>query len=400
MNSMQSRIKRWHGTIFSLLIAAMFFACLPSQTYADGGAPNLAYVSGTAQDISVIDVGLSKVIATIPIAGKPDTILLSLDGSLLYISQPEAHQLSILATYTKRIICTAHLSGKPGLLALDPSTNILYVAGSEASQVSAIDAHTCALRHIFATDSSVYGLAVATGGAANKTHQLWVSETDKIAVFDAQTGHPLAQLPIPGGPQYLTAPPGSTIYTTTRQGAIYAIGLKTHVTRQLLTGGPFGPMDYDAITGEIYVPDQKNSQLAVLSPADPTNPQQPRQPNRTIHTPVIPESVAITNDGQLGFVALRNGTVAMLDAPARQFVSTITVGGSPHFIITGVYPPIIARPTPPAREQEAGATDSWWNQLPAWASTSIFIVYIIVCLSLATLFVILLRRVIKNRQQQ
>ncbi|GHO91064.1 hypothetical protein KSF_011120 [Reticulibacter mediterranei] len=398
---MQPRIKRWYRTMLSLLIATTFLALLPSHTHADGGAPNLAYVSGTAQDISVIDVGLSKVIATIPTVGKPDTILLSLDGSFLYISQPEVHQVSILATYTKRIICTAHLPGKPGLLALDSSTNILYAAGSGASQVSAIDAHTCALRHVFATDSSVYGLAIATeGGGPSNTRQLWVSENDKIAVFDAQTGQSLAQIPIPGGPQYLTTPPSSTVYATTRQGSIYAIGLKTHITRQLLTGGPFGPMDYDAITGEIYVPDQKNSQLAVLSKVDPTDPKQPKQPNRTIHTPVTPESVAITNDGQLGFVALHNGTVAMLDVPARQFVSTITVGGLPHFIITGVYPPTIAKPTPPARGQEAGTSEPWWSQLPAWVSTSIFIVYLIVCLSLTVIFVILLRRILKNRQQK
>lgn len=394
---MQPRIKRWRSTLLSLLITATFFIILPSHAQADGGAPNLAYISGTTQDISVIDVGQGKVIATIPTAGKPNIILLSLDGSFLYISQPEAHQISILATYTKRIICTAHLPGKPGLLALDPSTNILYAAGSEASQVSAIDAHTCALRHVFATDSSVYGLAVTTGSVP---HQLWVSETDKIAVFDAQTDQLLAHISIPGGPQYLTTPPSATVYATTRQGSIYAIGLKTHVTQQLLTGGPYGPMDYDAITGEIYVPDQKNSQLAVLSPVDPTGSKQPRQPNRTIHTPAIPESVAITNDGQLGFVALRNGTVAMLDAPARQFVSTITVGGTPHFIITGVYPPTIAKPTPPAQGQEAGTSASWWSQLPAWASTSIFIVYLIICLSLTAIFVILLRRVLKNRQQK
>ncbi len=397
---MQPRVQRWHWILLSLLISTTFLISLPSPAHADGGAPNLAYVSGTTQDISVIDVGLNKVIATIPTAGKPDTILLSVDGSLLYISQPEAHQVSILATYTKRIICTAHLSGKPGLLALDPSANILYAAGGETPRVSAVDAHTCELRHVFETGSSIYGLAVATGNVSDNAHQLWVAEADKIAVFDAQTGHSLAQIPIPGGPQYLTIPPGATVYATTRQGSVYAIDLKTHITRQLLSGGPYGPMDYDAITSEVYIPDQKNSQLAVLSPVDPTDPRQPKQPNRVIHTSVIPESVAITNDGQLGFVALRNGTVAMLDAPARQFVSTIAVGGSPHFIITGVYPPIIAKPTPPAQNQETATSASWWSQLPAWASTSIFTVYIIVCLALLTIFVLLLRRIIKNRQQK
>jgi hypothetical protein len=226
-----------------------------------------------------------------------------------------------------------------------------------------------------------------------------VSEADQITVFDEQTEQTLAHIPIPGGPQYLTTPPGTTVYATTRQGSIYAIDFKTRTTRQILSGGPFGPMDYDAITGEIYVPDQKNNQLAVLSPVDPITPKQPRQPNRVIHMNVTPDSVAITSDGQLGFVALRNGTVAMLDVPARQVVSAIAVGGTPHFIITGLYPPIITNPTPPS-QQEPVQSRSWWSQLPAWASTSILIAYIIVLSALIFIFVAMLRRVMKSRQQK
>jgi hypothetical protein len=31
----------------------------------------------------------------------------------------------------------------------------------------------------------------------------------------------------------------------------------------------------------------------------------------------------------------------MLDIPGKQIVNTITVGGNPHFIITGLYPPLV-----------------------------------------------------------
>ncbi len=394
--------KGWRKILLYLLTMIVLAVCFPAQVHADGGAPNLAYVSGTSHDISVIDVGLGKVIATIQLAGDPHTILLNLDGSALYVAQPEANQVSVIATYTKRITCTAHLAGKPGLLAFDLYTNTLYAAGSGAASVSEIDPKTCAIRHVFKTDSPVYGLAIVMAGngiALGNTHQLWVSEADKITVFDTQTGRALAHIPIPGGPQYLTTPPGATVYATTRQGSIYAIDFTTRTTRQILTGGSFGPMDYDAITGEVYVPDQKNNQLAVLSPVDPIDAKQPRQPNRVIHTQATPESVAITNDGQLGFVALRNGTVAMLDAPARQLVNVIAVGGDPHFIITGLYPPIITRPTPPA-QQEPVQSRSWWNQLPAWASTGILIAYTIVLCSLIVIFVVMFRRVMNSRQQK
>jgi len=55
----------------------------------------------------------------------------------------------------------------------------------------------------------------------------------------------------------------------------------------------------------------------------------------------VPQSIAITSDGQLGFIALAGGNVAMLDIPGKQIVNTIQVGGSPRFIITGLYPPLI-----------------------------------------------------------
>jgi hypothetical protein len=98
-------------------------------------------------------------------------------------------------------------------------------------------------------------------------------------------------------------------------------------------------MDYDAITLEIYVPDQQAHQLEVLAPFTVGAVLPPHEPTRVIRLGASPQAVAITSDGQLGFVALAGGKVAMLDLPGRQLVTTIAVGGSPHFIITGLYPP-------------------------------------------------------------
>jgi hypothetical protein len=67
----------------------------------------------------------------------------------------------------------------------------------------------------------------------------------------------------------------------------------------------------------------------------------PYEPNRIIHLHSAPQSVAITSDGQLGFVVLSGGKVMILDVPGRQTVNTIDVGGTPHFIITGLYPPLL-----------------------------------------------------------
>src|SRR5437764_11239653 len=103
---MQLVSKRWQLTIallFTLSLLSLYFA---PHTYADGGAPNLAYVSGTSSGVTVIDVGQAKVTKTSQVVAAPHTILLSQDGGFLYVSQPAVGQVSVIRTGTGRIFCT------------------------------------------------------------------------------------------------------------------------------------------------------------------------------------------------------------------------------------------------------------------------------------------------------
>jgi hypothetical protein len=130
-------------------------------------------------------------------------------------------------------------------------------------------------------------------------------------------------------------------YVTTRRGTVEAVDLSSHRAVTLLADGRFGPMDYDALTGEVDVPDQQHQQLDVLTPLSPGSSVPPHEPSYFYRLGSSPQSVAITSDGQLGFVALARGDVAMLDIPGEQVVRIIHVGGAPHFIITGLYPPAV-----------------------------------------------------------
>jgi DNA-binding beta-propeller fold protein YncE len=343
--------KRWYLLLALLFIFSLLSLYFVPQTHADGGAPNLAYVSGTSSGVSVIDVGQAKVTKTISVAGDPHTILLSQDGGFLYVSQPAVGQVSVIRADTGRVFCTAHLPGKPSLLAIDPDMNSLYAAGVGSAQVTAIDPTNCKVLHTFGVNGPVYGLSVAlTAGSSINTStsdQLWVASTDGLSIFDDRTQQTLGAVPLPDGPQYLSIPPGETAYVTTRQGSVDAISLKTREVRKILNGGIFGPMDYDALTGEVYVPDEQHKVLDVLSPVDTSSTALPKEPERVIPMDDTPESVAITNDGLLGFIALRGGKIAMFDLIAHRLVYTVVVGGTPHFIITGLYPPpVLETPTP------------------------------------------------------
>src|SRR5258708_4333779 len=378
---MRTVSRRYRWSLSFLLVFTLLSMCFPLRVHADGGAPNLAYISGTPSGVSVIDVLEGKVTKIISVAGDPHTILLSLDGRLLYVTQPGLGQVSVILAETGQPVCTARLPGKPAFLAFDQYSNILYTAGSGAARVTALDPTTCAVRHVFQVESSVYGLAVAvmaTGSSVN--HQLWVAGMDALTIFDDLTEHQLGKIPIPDGPQYLSLPPGETVYVTTRRGTVDAVDIRTQAVNQLLTGGAFGPMDYNELTDEVYVPDEKNNLLVVLAPVF-AGITLPKEPKRVIPTDGTPGSVAITNDGLLGFITLRGGKVVMLDLLRRQIAYTVDVGGTPHFVITGLYPPS-THITPPKAPAKQVSTQGIF--------TSIITVIVVCVLAIAFLVLVLI----------
>lgn len=367
---------------FCFFLVLFLLSVLFSPTaLADGGAPQLAYVAGTAQGISIIDIAQRRVIRTISTAGSPRTVLLSPDGNALYITQPAPGRVAVVAAKTGKLLCAANLPGQPSLLALSLDATVLYAAGQGDTRVRALDPVTCVVQRTFETHEPIYGLAVAASAAADATpstpNQLWITGSTTLTVFEVN-GHLLGSMPVPGGPQYISIPGGFTAYITTRQGTVDAVDLNTrHIIRTLLREGQFGPMDYDANTGQIYVPDRQHNQLDVLAPVTANTSPLLLEPARIIHLKGSPQSVAITSDGQLCFVALSSGQVLMLDVPGRSIVTNIAVGGSPYFIITGLYPSAIS---PTSTPQQTAPSPS-----PAMPVNSPFLIVLLVLVGILLL---------------
>lgn len=356
------------------------------QAYADGGAPNLAYVAGGAQGLSVVDIGQQKVIKTVALAGNPAAVYLTLDGRYVYVAQPGLNRVTMLDANSGGTVCSVGIPGQPSLFAYDPGVNILYVAGNGAASITALEGNSCAIKKTLATSGPVYGMGpaiVGSGQNGGADNQLWFSTSSALNVY--QQGK-IQSISIPGGPQYVTVPQGATVYVTTRAGTVVAVSLQTlQPTAPLVTGGDFGPMDYDMFTGEVYVPDKKHNQLDVLTPIYSESTSLPKEPNHVIPLGVAPQSVAITSDGNLGFVALADGHVAMLDIPGKTLINTISVGGTPSFIITGLYPP-------PSGSQK-GPTVS--NSTPF----STMLLYIMAGVALLLLLVIVFLMILAKRRR-
>src|SRR5581483_7823636 len=174
--------------LICLCLLVLSWFTFPSIGRADGGAPNLAYISGTTTGVSVIDVAARRLTRTFSIDGDPQTILLSADGSFLYVTQPQKGRVSVLDAARGTIHCSVTIPGNPSLLTLSPQGDVLYVAGNHDSHVRALNPDTCAVQQTFALPGPVYGLGVSFLGGSFPAHiglyQLWVATTDMLTVLD------------------------------------------------------------------------------------------------------------------------------------------------------------------------------------------------------------------------
>lgn len=350
-----TRIALW----LSAAMAVVLFA--PQPIYADGGAPNLAYVAGggaNGSDLVVIDIGQRRVTGHIHLGGDPKGVVLSLDGGLAYVAQAAADRVAIVDTHSQRVAATVPAGTGPDalVLGLSGSTNMLFVADGGGDTVMLLDPDARRALATILVGKHPAGLAVAgpdSGISDPNDTELYVAnaDSDSVSVISVAQRQVVATIPVSGGPISVVVPAtGGVAYVGTRAGAIVALSLADRrllgTVLQLQTGA-LGTMDYDAVTGQIYVPDATTGVVDMLAPvalgSEGSAPRFPGEPARAIAIGGSPAAVAITFDGAYGFVAERDaGRVAMLDVGTHHVLGTVAVGGSPRAIVTGPYPPAVS----------------------------------------------------------
>jgi YVTN family beta-propeller protein len=331
---------------------------------ADGGAPNLAYVAGAgshADELAVVDVAARQVTAHIAVAGNPGAVVLSFDSHFAYVVQQTAGSLAFVDASARSVTATVPVGPQPhGLVQGYSSGSIaLFVAVTGANQVVVVRPDTRRVIARIAVGGQPTGEAVAAQGSGIQTadindEELYVANTDgnTVSVISTDRLQVIATIPVPGGPLGVVVPAtGGIAYVSTRSGALLALSLARHTllgtVAQLPAGHLAGQMDYDAVTGEVYVPDPAGGEVLVIAPVgvDASGGLRlPHEPERVLAVPGGPSAVAVTFDGAYAFVTERDrGQVLMLDAASHRPLSTIAVGGAPIAVITGAYPPAVSQ---------------------------------------------------------
>lgn len=126
------------------------------------------------------------VVATIPVSGTPNDIVISADGRHIYVTS-FFHRvgISVIDTQTYRVVHTITGLSHPAVIALNPVLHCLYVADIEAGRGTAltvISTRDYAVIDTVSWPERVTGLAVNSSGS-----RLYASIEDRLLVIDTAT---------------------------------------------------------------------------------------------------------------------------------------------------------------------------------------------------------------------
>lgn len=360
------------AVLLGLVAQALSAITVAPGVLADGGAPNLAYIveAGPASGVAIMDIAQRRLVGHVAINGDPRSVILGADSRFVYVSEAANDRIAVVDANTRRVVAAIPAGRGPGPLAYSAVTGNLLVADTTGDTVTIINVVE---RRVIATvpvGNHPSGIGVAEPGSgitATVGDEAYVANMgdNTVSVINVAKRKVVAVVSAPGGPLAITVPAnGGVGYVATRAGTVLAIGLADHRLLGILlrtTSGKLGIMDYDAVTGAVYVPDAGANVVYELRPATAagagTSVALPAEPVRALPFSGGPVAVAITFEGAYGFVAEGDSArVQMFDPAAREVIATLNVGGAPRAIVTAPYP---AAPVPTTRASAGPPTWLW-----------------------------------------
>jgi len=199
---------------FRTSLAVLCLASLASagilQTFKVGRQPthigvniptNKVYVDNVRDHtVSVIDLNVNKVTATVPLASKPAGLAVNQATNRFYVSVKGG--VAVYDGIDNSLITTIAVSGTPSIIAINPNNLNIYVQDSADNEVHVIDTDS---------DQVIAELPVSHPGngiAIDRTsNEIFVSSASpsggSVSVFDGNSNLLINTLTLPGNPSFI-----------------------------------------------------------------------------------------------------------------------------------------------------------------------------------------------------
>jgi len=312
----------------------------------------LAYVANFDDGtISVIDLGLRKVIDSVAVAEGPIDIAASSDGRYAYVAAFRAGELSTLATTSNTVIGSIALPGAPTAIAIRPDDAFAYVTLTDVDAVGVVDLRTGLPAALLSVGRNPAGIAIDPDGKSAFVTHFHASETHVIDLASNVTRavlFPADSYRGVGMQGAVAEVPGQRIFATSFHSRSLEVFFREDLSVQsnlLVTEAAERPtaVAAAALRRRAYVAsyEERNS-AGHVTVFDTTIPTFFSQERTRLDTGLVPEALGLTGDEtQLLVANAGSNSLTLFDLtqtrPAR---TTIPVGAAPMAVRVIDVPPL------------------------------------------------------------
>ncbi len=283
----------------------------------------LAYIPGSNNSISVINLATNTVAATIQgsAIGASIGASVSPDGSRVYTTNVNSGNVSVINAHTNTIIATIPVQVNPYIPLVSPDGSRVYVTNSVSNTLSVINATNNEVIATVPTATYPIGLAISPDG---KLLYISCQANGIIDVMDTQTNTIVKTLQLNIFPNELVlSSDGSKLYVSNEStSSVIVINTSTYavITSIPVNGDPYG-IALSPDGSRIYVSNFSSNTMSVISTAT----------NAVIATVPVgqsPSGIALSPDGSRVYVSNSNGNdVSVINTANNALITTVPVVG-------------------------------------------------------------------------
>ena len=251
-------------------------------------------------------------------------------GPKAYVGNFKDNTISVIDLELKRVAATIAIPPGPHGMVITPDNRWVYVASDGASTVSVIDTATDKLVENIEVGKNPHGVAVTRDG---KYVLVGVYDTDSIAFVDTAARKVIGSVAV-GKPHNIAIHPnGRVAYVGSQVPGKFSLAVIDLATRKLtenvaLEKTPRG-LEFDPSGRRLYITQAGIDSVVVVDPAN-------NKAVAEIPVGVSPHYANFTPEGKHGLTAVQGPSLLTVFNPQTNVVEkSIKVGSRPHWVASG-----------------------------------------------------------------
>lgn len=251
-------------------------------------------------------------------------------GPKAYVGNFKDNTVSVIDLELKRVTATIPVPPGPHGIAITPDNRWVYVASDGASTVSVIDTATDKLVESIEVGKNPHGVAVSADG---KFVLVGVYDTDSVAFVDTTTRKVIGNVAV-GKPHNIAVHPnGRLAYVGSQIPGKFSLAIIELADRKLTATVPLEKtprgLEFSPNGRHLYITQAGIDSVVIVDPND-------NKIVGEIPVGVSPHYANFTADGKRGLTAVQGPSLlAVFNAETNRIEKSIKVGSRPHWVAAG-----------------------------------------------------------------